>query len=148
MLAAHLVRLPDWPTRLAQACEAARDRPLHWGRCDCVTFAADIVLAITGIDPLADLRGLWRSAGGAHRLLSRLGGLEAAVRWRIGAPLAGPGLAWRGDVVLVLAPAGPALTVCVGDRLLGPGVAGQQQWPLHAAHPTVRPVAAWGIGHA
>lgn len=63
--------------------EAAALRPFADGSTDCAMTAADWVLAVTGCDPAADLRGHYRTALGRERLLRRLGGLEAAMASRL-----------------------------------------------------------------
>jgi len=49
-------RPPDWPERLLAALAAARDRPFRWGEHDCCLFAADLIEAVTGVDPAAAFR--------------------------------------------------------------------------------------------
>ena len=90
----------NWENKLVEVITAAEKRPFNWGTHDCVTFASDVALAITGRDPIADLRGRWDSIWSAHRKLVEMGGLTAAVSSRIGMPLNSPRSAGRGDVVL------------------------------------------------
>lgn len=75
-------------------CEEMMLRPLVWGKCDCVTCAADIFLRWNGVDPIADVRGKWRTRREAERLLKQIGG------WKNGVPLIfeAAGL-FRGDKV-------------------------------------------------
>ena len=94
------MRVPNWENKLVEVITAAEKRPFNWGTHDCVTFASDVALAITGRDPIADLRGRWYSALSAKRELCKLGGIESAVCHRMGEPLAAPRSAGRGDVVL------------------------------------------------
>lgn len=93
--------------------------PFEWGRKanDCVAFAGGAVRAQTGIDPLKGLR--WTSQRSAMRLLSRLGGLEAAVSSRL-SPVA-PALARRGDIAGVVENGKLLLMVVEGALLVGPG---------------------------
>lgn len=143
-------RMSDWPMILAALIEAER-RPFAWGRHDCCTFAADCVLAITGRDPLADLRGQWRTRTQALALLKRLGGLQQAVTDRLGPPLPNALLAQRGDIVLIAAPdeARPgfdqALALCTGQLLLGPAARGLGR--VHLARPSggTPALAAWRV---
>jgi len=93
----QLVRFADWPERLVEFIESRRHARFEWGVNDCCLFPADAVLAMTGTDRAADLRGhadefsamrVVRDAGGLPSLLaSRL--KERTVIW----------LAQRGDVV-------------------------------------------------
>jgi len=60
---------------LAEYLAASARTPFAWGSADCCTFAADWVTARTGRDPMAQLRGRYRSRLGAARLIRRGGGL-------------------------------------------------------------------------
>lgn len=110
-----MTRYEDWPLRLAAAIEAARGRPFSWGAQDCCLFAADVVRALTGEDLAAPFRGRYASRAQAVAILGARGGLEAVVTSVLGAPLATPLLARRGDVVMVATADGPALGICA-DR--------------------------------
>lgn len=124
-----LTRHPDWPQRLTQYVLQAMPTPFAWGRHDCVTFAADGVRVMTGVDLLAALRDEagalpWTTPMEAYRVLQPLGGLEAAVR-SAGLEEVAPRLARRGDVVLVRGPARKgsmrgALGLCLGERIAAP----------------------------
>ncbi len=94
-------RRPDWPERMAAVIERAMNQPFCWGTHDCVTFAADVVVAISDVDPLAGLRGRWHTERGAARILRGMGGLHAAWTGALGEPLSSPLMAGRGDVALV-----------------------------------------------
>lgn len=48
---------------------AARATPFKWGEADCLCFAADCALAITGRDPAHELRGTYDSDIGAKRIM-------------------------------------------------------------------------------
>lgn len=90
-------RFHDWPERLAAFIEARRARAFSWGRQDCALFAADAVLEMTGVDLAEGLRG-YTSASGAAKRIKKAGsmrGLASALAEKH------PGLAQRGDVVLV-----------------------------------------------
>lgn len=101
-----MMRREGWERALLEALESAAARPFAWGEHDCSLFAADIVLAMTGVDAAAQLRGGYRSAAGAARVLKRFagGGLMEAVERitrELGMPEIPPPLAQRGDVVLL-----------------------------------------------
>lgn len=87
--------------RLAAAIAAARARPFAWGANDCVTWAADVRLALTGEDLATGWRGRYSTPRGAARLIRRMGfrSLTAAVTAALGAPLPSVLMAQRGDVV-------------------------------------------------
>lgn len=95
-----LQRLPGWPEALQAHVEARRCTPFAWGANDCASFASDGVLAVTGTDPMADLRTAYRDEVSQARLLQRLGGLRAIAEARL--PRRQHALcAHRGDVVCV-----------------------------------------------
>lgn len=87
------------------------------GRRDCGLTDADWVLAATGVDPAAHLRGRYSNAFGRERLLRRLGGLEAVMTdcaARAGLPdTASPR---RGDVGLIEAGSRQMAGICMGER--------------------------------
>lgn len=141
-----MTRHPDWPARLAAFVEGRRKAPFSWGGGgggqDCALFAADAVLAITGEDPAAAFRGRYSSETGSRRALLRFGAgdLEGTATGILGAPLASPLLAQRGDVVLMDRPTGPALGVCLGEVSALADRAGL------AFLPTAEARVAWRVG--
>src|SRR5690606_16299333 len=103
------MRVEGWEAALYGYIAAARRRPFEWGKFDCCLFAADVIRALTGLDPAADLRGRYRTALGAKRIVNREGGSLAALAERrfapLGiAPLKGPKFARRGDILLLQVP--------------------------------------------
>lgn len=112
-------RRENWPEALHALVESRNAWPFAWGEHDCCAFAADAVEAMTGTDPIADLRG-YHDGPTAESLLDSLGGLEAAVTARLGQPIALL-LAQRGDVVLVEIDQIKALAICLGDIAAVPG---------------------------
>lgn len=143
-----LRRLADWPALFIAFLASRQTMPFAWGSNDCVAFAADDVLAITGTDPLSGLRGAWDDEPQATALLRRKRGLAGAVTGRLGPPLPTPRLAQRGDVLIVVARhavgAAPSrfLAVCDADRWAAPHRGGLARGPMEQA------VRAWGVGHA
>ena len=112
-------RRPDWPSRLEEHLQAARNRSFRWGRHDCAMFACGAVEAMTGADPAAPFRGRYRSEAGARRLLRAAGGglaeLVARQAQEQGAVEVPPLRAQRGDLCLAAGPDGlDGLGVCVG----------------------------------
>lgn len=95
-----LVRHLDWPERLAAFIESRRRSPFAWGQHDCCLFAADEVLALTGTDLAAELRGAYRTAEEAVQVLRRVGGCGALAARHL-PEYARPLMAQRGDVVSV-----------------------------------------------
>ncbi len=108
--------------------------PFKWGSSDCLTWAAECAIAVTGADPIAHLRGRYSTAIGARRILRREGlndvaDLAAALWPEI--PIAHARI---GDWAAVPDPDGAAtLAVVFGDRLACRGEAGLGFLPLMAA---------------
>lgn len=122
----------DWQSRL-QACQAERwARPFAWGSQDCALFAADCVLAVTGADPAADVRGTYSDANGAARVIRERGGLSEIAADRLGAEISPP-LAQPGDVGLVMSGGRQCLAVCSGDAWVAPGLDGLEYVPMNCA---------------
>lgn len=138
--AMQMHRLPGWPELLAAYIDQRSAMPFAWGSNDCCTFAADGVQAITGLDPMADLRG-YGGALQAQRIL-RNGGLMALVSDRLGWQLP-PQFAHRGDVVLVpMSGDQQFLGLCMGSSFAAPGPDHMVIGPMSTA------LACWPIGRA
>lgn len=67
----QLTRLPDWERRFTAVAEAHVDTPFQWGQCDCLLAVADVVEAVTGVDPAAKIRGRYTTELGAAKLMRR-----------------------------------------------------------------------------
>jgi hypothetical protein len=74
---------------------------------DCTTICASWVEVLTGVDPAADLRGTYRTAEGAHAIITAAGGHVAFMQARL-APLGFKRVHHPidGDVGCVRAPSG------------------------------------------
>lgn len=109
-----MTRLQGWELRLADAIDAARGMEFQWGVHDCAVWAFDVRRALTGKDDAAAWRGRYSTATGAQRVLRHLGwgSLADGATALLGAPLATPLMAQRGDIVL--GGDAPAFGVCVG----------------------------------
>jgi hypothetical protein len=100
-----VIRFEDWHARLGAHIKAALKRPFSWGDHDCCTFACNGIEAMTGVDPMAELRGRYSTAIGAARALKSFagGGLDEAAE-HIAGLLHSPEIpvltASRGDCVL------------------------------------------------
>lgn len=133
-----------FPSKLISFCRQGRDRTFEWGVFDCVTWAADWVHELTGIDPISDIRGSWHDAASAVEVLTRLGGLRAAATSLLGAEAPLP-FTQRGDVVLVEIEGREALGVCVGPYAITPAppeISGTVLVPMTKA------VASWRVAWA
>ena len=127
-----MARIDNWPRTLNALIEERRAASFAWGAHDCCLFAADGVRATTGADPAADLRGRYRTALGAARLIRRrfAGDIEA-IPSALGFAEIPPALARRGDVVSYRLAAAignrlfpTALGICVGADCAFAGPAG------------------------
>lgn len=128
-------RFPDWPARLQALITERLHMPFTWGRQDCCLFVCDAVLALTGHDPAAGLRG-YKTERGAARVLKQHGGVHQLAQTRLGVaiPLS---LAQVGDVGLVQQGGRDSLALWAGAAWLAPGPQGLVSLPFTAA------VAAW-----
>ncbi len=146
-----LRRLEGWEHRLADFVDEARSRPFQWGEFDCCLMPCDGVLAITGVDPAAKLRGRYRTLRGAQAALIRFarGGLVEAAE-KIAADLAAPevdlSFARRGDICLLTDPElvetgfDAMLAICLGREVGIAQAGGLRLLPL------ARAARAWEVG--
>jgi hypothetical protein len=137
--ATQLQRLPDWQSRFDACVRQVIRTPFAWGRNDCALAAAACVLAITGVDLAAALRG-YDSETQAARLLAQAGGLEALLDGLLGPAWPTPLLARVGDVGVLPAAAGRCIAVCTGRQWVAPAESGAVSFPLRAAD------KAWRVG--
>lgn len=133
----RLNRVEDWPLRLNEAIDAARDKPFEWGKHDCATWAAEIVQAVTGKAIKLPRFDAYGSASEASDVLKRLGFeyLSDAVSTVL-EPIDTPLLAQRGDIVQHRV---GALGVCVGSDAFCLGTKGLFAVPLKSC------IHAWRV---
>lgn len=104
----------DWQDQLLVQALVYENRPFEWGKADCCLFAADAVLAMTGVDHAADFRGRYTTEIGAKRLLLKKGSLETFLDSELMAiPV---DYVQRGDVVLIQTDTGPTLGIYWSGR--------------------------------
>jgi len=130
-----LFRFPDWTARLESFLAANRTRKFQYGSWDCCLFAADCILAITGIDIAEQFRGRYISRKEALRVVREITGrssIEAAAEHCAeahGMPEIEPLRAARGDMVLIPRPHDFSLGIValngmqiliVGKQAIGP----------------------------
>lgn len=127
-------RCDDWPERLFDEIEKARNRPFAWGKWDCTCFMAACVEAMTGEDPMADYRGRYQDEKTGKAALKEIGGgsLYQALRRKFGKPIP-VALAHRGDLALARTSMGPTVFVVLGEQMAGPGDAGLELVPVDRA---------------
>ena len=122
-------RLPDWPDRLIAFVAAREHVAFAWGAQDCCSFAADCAIALTGEDPMQDLRGAYDDAKSATRLLATP--LAQLIGDRL--PEIPRGLAQRGDIVIVDQDGRDAAMIVDGEWLIGAGPDGLVRVPRRLA---------------
>ncbi len=84
--------------RLTRVIRDWRKVEYSWAN-NCAIFAGDCVLAVTGVDPVADLRGKITGVRDWAYWLRQEGGLEAAATRRLGDPI-DPSQAIMGDILM------------------------------------------------
>lgn len=137
------MRFQDWDVRLADAIDAAKGKVFSYGHFDCCLFAADCILAQTGIDRAAALRG-YTSKLEALKIIAAYGSFEAMVGELLGQAPMHISRAGRGDVVLSPPVSGEepsiqALGICDGMHSWFPGKTGL------VAFKTIECVKAWRV---
>lgn len=129
----------DWQLEFAKCVAENQSKPFVWGEHDCVLWAANAVLAITGFDAAEGFRDTYSGALGAAKLLKDFGGMEALVTTKLEREPTHPAFANVGDVLMVLQDGNPMLAVCNGETMLAPGLEGL------VALPTLSAVKAWKV---
>lgn len=115
-----MTRKENWPDILAEQIKAAETRPFSFGEHDCLMFAANVVLAMTGKDVAANLRGDYHDERSAIEALRFFGTLHDVAIACFGEPV-DPKFAQRGDVVMLLRDGRESLAICEGARACAPG---------------------------
>lgn len=93
-------RSHDWPSGLALFLLNNRKTPFEWGKNDCCLFAADAIVAMGGKDVAKEVRGKYKTALGAKRVMNKLGAksLVELLTQRLGKP---DGKLTRGSIVVI-----------------------------------------------
>lgn len=139
-------RLPGWDKVLVARLEHILATPFAWGISDCLTSAADVCEAMTGVQPFPKGLRRYRTAEGAQRLLFKLGfndvsgPLETIFR-----PIP-QAMARRGDVAVrrIAVHGVETLTTFI---VLGNGMAvGKQEGVAHTLLPVLQLDRAYAIG--
>ncbi len=146
-----LHRIEGWEGRLADFVAQARALPFQWAVFDCCSMPCQAVQIITGVDPLAELRGRYQTELGALRILRRFAGggvteMIEKITENLDVPEVEPPFARRGDIVLyddlalVQGPFNAALGLCLGRDVAVVELEGLRLWPL------ARASRAWAFG--
>lgn len=136
-------RYEDWPIRLQNLLDEAREQEFDWGRHDCCQWAGRVIETLTGTNPIAHLRGRYRTPLGSRRVMKRQYGttdLHEALTQVLGQPVSGL-LAQRGDIVTALRDGVTVVGVVdlSGEKIAAVGWYGLEYIPLTAA------TAAWKV---
>lgn len=115
-------RVPNWPLVLAAKVEEWRARPFEFGNSDCLQFAGDVVLALTGVDYRQQFP-VYLSEQAAEQILDAAGGLAGILTKCLGKPKP-IAHAMRGDLVLAEFANGPVPAVCLGVMCCAPSERG------------------------
>jgi hypothetical protein len=113
-----IVRDENWPKILDALLLEYREKPFEWGSNDCCLFAANVVLAYTGIDMGVRWRGKYDSKDSLEELLQGMTVEEIMeqVAEDYNLPEIKPLQASRGDVVILESELGPALGIVTGAQ--------------------------------
>lgn len=118
-----MYRKPDWEARLTAYLEPLRTREFAWGRHDCCTFTAGAVEAMTGVDPMPEFRGQYRSVAGSSRALRQIGGGDLPRTLDTKFRQVPASLAQRGDIVMH----DGLLGICLGPVIVAVGREDQRE---------------------
>ncbi|GHF18256.1 hypothetical protein GCM10017044_10960 [Kordiimonas sediminis] len=144
-------RFYDWPERLDAAVRGRLRMPFAYGQHDCCMAAADLIHAVTGVDPMKAYRGQYHSAASAVRLFHSAG--HSSLVTAVDSALTAHGAhtiqvlqASIGDLVIAQTALPDALGsdacgIAVGERALFPSDVGWISLPVRQAH------TAYRIGH-
>ena len=137
-----MVRLHDWPERLAAVAAAAQHQPYQLGQHDCLRFTCQCVDAVAGVDLWPRFAGYTGKLQALRTIAAIAPSLGAAVSLVLGVQGAAPLLARRGDVLLYTDVGGEHLGVCVGAVAVVLGPQGLAHVPLNDAGF----LQAWRVG--
>lgn len=132
------MRYPDWQSRFSAVLKEYRQSPFVWGEHDCCLFAADMIRAMTGLDPAESFRGRYTTAIEAFVVIEQSGAdsfveLVSQVCEQHGFPDIDPAFAQRGDIGITNGPPfGDNLGVCIGQKFAFLGES-QMLYKDHAA---------------
>jgi hypothetical protein len=115
----------NWPRLMNQAIESVLDKPFEWGKHDCCLFAAGVVEAMTGEDPMAEFRGKYHDQESALKALKKIG--SGSLYHTMRAKFGNPRRPRRGDVVYHTFDTGPTLGICVGANSVFVGEEGNHE---------------------
>ncbi|MBL4838421.1 MAG: hypothetical protein JKY34_12675, partial [Kordiimonadaceae bacterium] len=71
-----MIRKQNWLALLGAAVSVQIKAPFDYGKRDCCTSACDLIVAMTDTDLMAELRGKYRTAIGAVRVVKKTGAVD------------------------------------------------------------------------
>jgi len=138
-------RRDDWPIVLEAQIRESKEKEFDWATHNCVLFAANIVLSITGMDFMHKYRERCVSEKSALRIVVEVcGGYDVEKFIEILMqdscfPEKPKNKAQRGDIVLINTEIGPAAAIVgSGGKVVAVGKTGVVLFPLNKA------TRAWG----
>ena len=128
-------RYENWAHRLLNYLATVTREPFEWGSHDCVTFCADCVKAMTGGDPIQEIRGTWSTQRTAFKAMMEYGGTVdlAELCKKVGLTEIEVVRAQRGDIVVGRGEDADYFSVVVGHTAAGPASDGLRHTPLKFA---------------
>jgi hypothetical protein len=136
--AAIVERLPNWRPRLDEYLDGIEGRPFEWLSLNCGFFAADCVIAETGLDFAPEFRGKFTTEKGAALALRRAGFVSVVDVAAARLPEIPPDTARYGDVAAVLVDGRPALVLVNRASLICMSAAGKAALPSDRAYRAFR----------
>lgn len=106
-------RLPDWRARLFSLVEQKENEPFAYGTNDCSTFGADVVNALTGVDPAAQFRGKYKTKLGGIRAIRKAGYQDQIDFLEKNYTEIAPAFATVGDIGITSNATGDGVALCV-----------------------------------
>jgi hypothetical protein len=138
-MAIKRIRHKLWATRYHHFLVSRARMKFAWGQHDCALFAADGVLALTGVDIAAEFRGKYPDETGALAAIKTIAGgatIADAAAWCAAkhgfAELAHPKMAQRGDLVVFQGATGGNVAglVHLSGQLVAAGEDGLYRFPI------------------
>lgn len=131
----------NWTIDFIELTSEKKFSPFKWGELDCVLFAADSVLLMTGVDPAKDSRGKYKTEVGAKKhLSSKYGDLFKAWDSKL-ERLQNINFVQNGDVVLFEGPMGTTSGIYWNGGVFAPTLEGVRF--IDEAHNKL--LAAWRV---
>ncbi len=130
-------RKDNWEKNFYDCLKEMAAQPWKWGQHDCAIMAANVIMAMTGVDLAEKVRGKYKTKRGAAGLIARAGGLVGLIDCEI----INPTFAQRGDLCLIDDHDGEAFGICVGKDVIQAAYdGGYHHKPMKSV------VRSWAIG--